>query len=221
MSSNEQFDKHDTQTQVSGWKRPKISNYKKYRHNKKKQRQMAKPSKLKSYSIDHGREMHNWKLLVSKEYLSNKYNLLRLAILIVALILLFICILYGVGSVITLKLDDFWCSNPYSWNEIAQYNRENNNSRGVGGCYTADALEFDPNKVFATGSNESALVPKPVITVSAVFKSVTYAMICIVIVWILIKYILICLQDCRKTVNNEWYDMFSKVVVNLLLYLQS
>ena len=204
MSRNEKQDKHESHSGVSNSKKSSASSYKEYKQNKKRKRSKAKGYKLKSNSIDPTSETNTWNLLFTKEYLLNKYNLLRLVILIVAFILLLICILYGVGSVITLELDDFWCTDQYSWDEVAEYNRENNNSLGVGGCYVANKLQFDENKVFATNSSESALVPVPVVTVPAIFKAVIYSTICIGIVSILIKYTLTCFTDCQKTVKNEW-----------------
>ena len=196
---------------MSTSKKSSISSYKEYRQNKHKKRKRPRDSKLKSSSIDDRYESQSLKWLLSKEYLLNKYNLLRIVVLIVALVLLFLCILYGVGSIITLELDDFWCSNHYSWNEVAEYNRANNESLGVGGCYVADKLQFDEDKVFGTGSSPSALVPIVDITVSGIFKLIMYTGICIAIVWVLMKYILACLIDCRKTVNSEWYVLYKHV----------
>ena len=203
MSSNEKQDKDECNTPVTPSTKSSISSYKQYRQKKKKRIELQR-KRSKSNTVPHEHESCELRLLFTKEYLLNKFNLLRFAVLIVTFLLLFVCILYGVGSVISLELDDFWCSNQYSWNEIAQYNRENNYSLGVGGCYVAQRRQFDENKVFATDSSESALVPTQVTTVSAIFKMITYTIISIVIVYILIKHISACVVDCRKTVTNEW-----------------
>ena len=58
----------------------------------------------------------------------------------ITLILLFICALYSIGSLLTLSLEDFWCKPRYTWNEIAAFNRAQNSSTGVGGCYATTNL---------------------------------------------------------------------------------
>ena len=84
---------------------------------------------------------HIGETLLSKEYLTNRFNLLRLVVLIVAMLLLFTCILYGVGSILILSLNDFWC-NSYTWDEISNYNRLNNNAMGVGACFVSSRLYY-------------------------------------------------------------------------------
>lgn len=208
MSSNKNYHKEKSNSRLESVQ-SKSSSYKQYRQKKKKKRQGSRKSKLKSRIMSlKDNKTHkscNLMTLFTKEYLLNKYNLLRFIVLIVSLILLFVCILYGVGSVISLELEDIWCSKQYTWEEIAQHNRKNNNSLGVGDCYMSGKLRVDDAKLFSTDSTQTAYLPTPVITATAVAKSILYTATSIVLVWILVKYTLACIIDCRKAANNEWY----------------
>ena len=216
MSSNKTHNKEIKSKRRLELVRSQSSSYKQYRQNKKKRLKGSRrrQTKLKSQITGptHNDKSCNLLRLLTKEYLLNKYNLLRFVVLIVALILLFVCILYGIGSVITLELQDFWCTK-YTWDEVTQYNRANNHSLGVNNCHVSDKLRVDEEKVFGTGAGKSAFVPIVVMTTPGIFKLLLYAAICIVLVWVLIRYSLGCLIDCRKAATNEWYVLHGHILL--------
>ena len=161
---------------------------------------------------------HVGQAILSKEYLCNKFNLLRLVVLIVTMLLLFTCILYGVGSILVLSLDDFWCDDSFTWDEISNHNRLVGEATGVGNCYVSQTCSpLDHGKVFATDVNENALVVKTNIYPWAVIKLLLFFMIASVLLFLLIKYCLLSVTDCKKTLNGDWYVCDSVCMCLLLV----
>lgn len=142
--------------------------------------------------------------LLSKAYLINRFNLLRVIILIVAAILLIVCILYGLGSILTLSLKDFWCPE-YSWDEISSYNRLNNESTGIGGCYVSPRLTLDFEKLTQTDVNKNALKVTTNVHSWGIIKLLVFFSIALTLLYLLLKYCLVSLIDCKKTYNGDWY----------------
>lgn len=138
------------------------------------------------------------------KYLSNKYNLLRLLVLIITLVLLWICTLYTVGSLLTLSFEDFWCEPRYTWNEITSYNRAHNSSTGVGGCYSTVKTVPDDDKLFATDTRGSALIVTPNITPGSVFQCLVFLTNAILLIYVFVTYSIICCIDLKRTIKNEW-----------------
>ena len=185
----------------------KATSYKEYHKSKVKRRQKSrKNSRLNVYESKtcYFNDWSDIHLLFTAEYCANRFNWLRLIVLVISFILLFICILYCVGSVLTLELDDFWCDD-YSWRQIINYNKLNNQSQGVGGCYISQKLSVDDTKLFATGNEENALVVTPNFNVPCIIKSVLYGAIALGLLLVIIKYIWICFKDCQHVVNDELY----------------
>ena len=170
------------------WHKQRIAN--------RRNRVKKKEAEIKEHNIG--------QTLLSKEYLCNKFNLLRLVVLIVTMLLLFTCILYGVGSILVLSLDDFWCDS-YTWDEISNHNRLNGEATGVGGCYVSQAnLPLNDAKLFATDVNENALVVKTNIYPWAVIKLLVFFLIACVLLFLFVKYCLRCLTDCKTTLKGDW-----------------
>ena len=215
MSSNNNLNKEKSSSRLDTVK-SSSSSYKQYRRNK--QKKLKVKSKSKSQIIDdrddNRHKSCNVMRLLTKEYLLNKYNLLRFVVLIVALVLVFVCMLYGVGSVTTLELEDLWCPEQYTWDEVTQHNRENNRPLGTDDCYVAGKLRADVDELFGADSSQTAFVPAPLITAPAIFKLILYTGTWMVLVWILVKYTLSCLVDCRKAVNDEWYVLYINIFEN-------
>lgn len=136
-------------------------------------------------------------------YLSNQHNLLRFFVLIVTIILLFICVLYGIGSLLTLTLEDFWCS-PYTWDEIADYNRIHNHSYGIGSCYATNRVTVNNTKLFATDINDSGLIVSKDINRKSIAKSSSFLIISLMLTYLIVKYTAICCIDCKRTCTNDW-----------------
>ena len=172
--------------------RKKSASYKEYHQRKVRKRRNSKKA---TTSIG---------LLCSREYLSNKFNWLRIFVLIVTLLLLFVCVLYGFGGVLTLELEDFWCDK-YNWTQIVQINQANNASRGIGGCYTKTTLEFQFNKVFSTDVNDNTLTVTTNIHFETITKSMIFFIICMILLYLFLCHTLKCVVDCKKTVGSQWY----------------
>ena len=145
--------------------------------------------------------------LCSKEYFSNKYNSLRFLVLLITLILLFISLLYGIGSIHTLTLQDFFCDD-YQWSQVVEYNRLQNSSNGVGGCYTSTRVEVNDNVLFETDINENALIVTIDIDTWSIFRALCFFIVTIILTFLFVKYCFISIIDCKKTINDEWYVMF-------------
>ena len=181
----------------------RLTSYKEYHKKKQKRRQQSQRSlKSRNNSKDQDNLFSNVDQLFTAEYCTNRFNWLRLITLLITFILLFVCILYCVGSLLTLELDDFWCDK-YSWNEIHNYNKEKNESMGAGGCYVAGRIAFDETKLFATNSEENALVVAPNINFACIIKSLVFGIISFALLSIIIKYILVCFVDCKYILKDE------------------
>ena len=147
-------------------------------------------------------------LLCTKQYLNNKFNILRLIVLIITSVLLFVCILYGFGSVLTLELEEFWCEE-YTWDEIVQHNQANNQSHGVPGCYRQRVLDFQFDTVFSTDVNDNGLSVAKHVYFLSVIKSILFFTISLILLCLLIFHTLACITDCKTTVLGHWYVLVS------------
>ena len=147
--------------------------------------------------------------LFSKEYCFNQYNLLRGFSLVVCLILFFISLLYCTSSMYKLELADFWCDQ-YSYQEILQHNRMLNSSKGVGNCFRDElkGLYVDHGKLFGKNDQSDAFVAKikDNITSSDVLELLLFSVLVCGFASLFLYYLLICLIDCRKTIQNDWMD---------------
>lgn len=171
-------------------------------HQKKLKKSRSKTTKFSSHSSNISRPPLK-QTLFSKEYINNKYNLLRIIVLSINLILLLVCILYGVGSVLILSLDDIWCKY-YTWGEVSQQNRQLNNSTGVGGCYQANNVQRDLDKLLATEVTETGLKAEDDINFGNVIKSMIFFSMALILIILFFTYLFVCLVDCKKTVTDEW-----------------
>ena len=139
-----------------------------------------------------------------EKYLLNRWNILRLFMLIVTGLLLLIAIMYSFGSVLILQLDDFWCAR-YTWDEITSYHRSINATTGTArSCYISTQIYLNKEKLFATDLNDNALSIKITIDFDHVGKAIAFGILGLVLLIILIKYTVVCLIDCKKSMNNEW-----------------
>ena len=125
--------------------------------------------------------------------------------LIITAMLSFIAIVYSVGSVFILVLDDFWCPQ-YTWEEVTSYHRSINASHGTpGSCYFSKEVYLNKMKLFATDLNENALDIRVVPNVDHIGKAIAFGIVALALLIILIKYTCVCFIDCKKSINNEWY----------------
>lgn len=177
----------------------KRKSYNKYRHKKHKKARPHNSTRQSSWSSIPPLSQ----TLFSKEYITNKYNLLRIFVLQVTIILLFVCILYGVGSVLTLTLDDIWCKN-YNWQDAYEHNYEQNSAEGVGGCYRSTLVISDIDKLLATEVSETGLKATDDINFWNIVKSMLFFSVAAILTILLFKYLFLCFSDCHKTVKNEW-----------------
>ena len=150
--------------------------------------------------------------LCSKEYLCNKYNSLRFLVLLITLILLFISLLYGIGSIHTLTLQDFFCDD-YQWSQVVEYNRAQNSSGGVAGCYVSTRVEVNDDVLFETDINKNALIVTQDIHTWSIFRALLFFIIIIILTFLFVKYCIISIIDCKKTANDEWYVIFFMVIL--------
>lgn len=144
------------------------------------------------------------KTLLTRDYLCNKFNILRLFVLGITFILLNVAILYAVGSVLTLQYEDFWCPN-YSWEEIISHHKAENSSFGDTECHTGNRLTVSNEKLYATDVNNSALIAAILFNIRSIVKCLIFTVLAILLLYLLVKYSIVCLIDCKKTINNEWY----------------
>ena len=121
----------------------------------------------------------------------------------ITLILSFVCILYGVGSVETLSLEDFWCQK-HTWDEVASHNRGLNNTYGVGECYRSSRVYFDTEKLYETDVNKNALIVASDTRPGSIIKSILFFIVVLVLLFLFLKYLFICCNDCNKTIKDEW-----------------
>ena len=142
--------------------------------------------------------------LCTREYLLNKYNILRILILIITLILVFVCLLYAIGSILTLELKVFWCDE-YSWNSVTQHNKIENSSTGVGGCYTSKGIFIDEGIIYATDKSNTGLAISVIDTPISIFECILFFTIVMLLIFVFIKHLIKCCIDCNKTLTNEWY----------------
>lgn len=142
--------------------------------------------------------------ICTPEYLGNKFNLLRVVVLIITIILLGTSILYSVGSVLTLELSDIWCPE-YTWEEIVEHNRENNNPLGEGDCYVTGRLHFNDEKLFATDLSENGLTVASNVYFWSLVKCTMFLVLSIILIYVFLTHSCLCLIDFKKTWANEWY----------------
>ena len=128
--------------------------------------------------------------------------------LIITAMLLFIAIMYSVGSVFILVLDDFWCPQ-YTWEEVTSYHRSINVTRGTpASCYVSTQVYLNKMKLFATDLNDNALDIRVVLNFDHIGKATAFGIVALVLLIVLIKYTCVCFIDCKKSVNNEWYVLY-------------
>lgn len=142
--------------------------------------------------------------LLSRQYLCNKFNCLRVVVLMITILLILICTLYASGSLLTLKLQDFWCDE-YSWDEIVAANSAVNSSIGIGGCYTSTRVTVNDAVLYETDVNHNALTVVEKITPMSIIKCIMFSGITVGLVYLLVYHCWRCLLDCKKTIDDEWY----------------
>ena len=147
-----------------------------------------------------------WKRLCSNDCCSNKYHLLRIFSLFIALLLVIVSFLYSFAAIYDLTLSQIWCNNgnQRSWDEVVLHNAGVPNSHGEGGCWRSSTLPFtDDIKLFATinGGFEAATIsPEPF----NIIKMLLYTSVFLCLSCLLIGYSYQTVVDCKKTLNDEW-----------------
>ena len=143
--------------------------------------------------------------LCSHEYCANKYNLLRIFALFITFLLVMASFLYCIGSIYELSLLNVWCNDDeqYTWDEIIEHSREENEEHGVGGCWQSKRQETNDRILFTTknGGFDSVL------SVNAwnIFKLILFGLVFISLLALFIGYTYSTILDCKKTVKDEWY----------------
>lgn len=145
------------------------------------------------------------RILCSREYFANRYNLLRIFSLTITLLLLGASFLYSFGAIYDLSLSDIWCDTNElrSWDEVVAHNVKEEDPSGVGGCWRSKVPSTDDEQLFATvgGGFKDATVSLESFNV---IKLCLYAIIFICLFSLFIGYGHQTVVDCKKTANSEW-----------------
>eukprot|EP01084_Bolivina_argentea_P259077 437024_1 len=149
----------------------------------------------------------------------NHYNILRIIMLLMTLISFFITLLYGVGQILTLKLDDYFCE-PKTLSEIHQHSSQNNLNEGdLGSCWTTNHYQSDQHKTYFAGymAGYKAVLDRSDINVfyCIVFFSISLYLI-IIFIYFLSHFIIDCcsqkvfISHGKPTEIHIWLSWYRK-----------
>lgn len=145
-----------------------------------------------------------WKRLCSNECCSNKYHLLRIFSLFIALLLVIGSFLYSFAAIYDLSLSNILCNDGElrNWEEVVSHNAAVSNAIGEGGCWLTEPLP-DDLKLFGTingGFEEATISPAPF----NIIKMLLYTIVFLCLLFLLVGYTYQTVIDCKKTINDEW-----------------
>ena len=113
------------------------------------------------------------------------------------------------SNVYQLELDDFWCDS-YTWQDIVDYNKIHNHSKGIGACYRniETGLSVDTNRLFGLnnyGNNDAfSGTPKESVSVFNVIQVLLFLIPVGGFGYLFCYYLFIACIDLQKTINNDW-----------------
>ena len=178
----------------------KTGSIKSHKRGKIRKRREKKRKSKKSKSL----EWKDLKYIFVKEHFWNKYNCLRVVALLLTLIFLIICLLYGVGSIYILELENFWCPK-YSLEEIIENSKSKGLSKGEGGCYVSKLRGADEKKLFAKGDNLNAFQATQFVNFWALTQFILFFFLYFALFITFVSYLFHYCKDCQHFARKEWY----------------
>ena len=66
-------------------------------------------------------------------------------------------------------------------------------------------------KLYATDVNNSALRAVILLNADSIIKCLVFTTLAILLLYLLAKYSNVCVNDCKKTIDNEWYVIYINI----------
>ena len=140
----------------------------------------------------------------SCSFYKNRYNILRLIMLMITLLFICICGLYGMGQVLSLQLDDYFCETK-TLQEIHQHSIENNLNQGTNeGCWTTSNNKVDQEKLFYAGSY-IAYQSVWDLNITNIAKCILFLLVAVFLFIVFIVFTVETFSDCSRFWKQNWF----------------
>eukprot|EP01084_Bolivina_argentea_P236900 398272_1 len=149
-----------------------------------------------SISVNNRRNSVSSKISSSTRYCnSNNYNILRILMFLMTMLTFCVTLLYAIGQLLTLKLDDYFCS-PKTLDEIHKHSIENNLNEGEPrSCWTTNHYESDQEKTFNAGYM-TAYVAELDLSSANIFYCIMFLLISLYLLILFMYFIIAFINDC-------------------------
>eukprot|EP01083_Nonionella_stella_P009433 27193_1 len=148
-------------------------------------------------------------ICLNSDFWSNKYNIFRMIMLCVIVIFIIVCVLYAIGQLSRLELDDYMCDNEHmDIDSIHAYNKENGNVKGeLLSCYTTEKGIINEAKLY----EHKDIVYKAVFDVNVVNVAKMLSFIAIGVFLFILVLVVHCVKlwnDLRRFYFSAWLYIY-------------
>lgn len=147
---------------------------------------------------------------LSRDFFDNIFLIERFLLFFLCVVLIILCIFYGIGQITSLELENYFCDNK-DLSEIYQHSRDFNLTRGTtDGCWHSKGIIVNDKLLFSSSAQSTAADAYTLRyarsnSYTNIFKSIVFFIMAIWLLYCLVLYAFLFCKDCFVRFPTNYY----------------